>query len=158
MEHFISKPISRKILPVKSIILKSWPFGENSSRTKISMKKVLKSLFFAMVALLFLPSGPAAESGLHETAKEILQKCSCRYENEQVMKDEKKANTLLLATLLCNCGMIETKMAVACGMKAKARPTATECAMDDSISWAKSEVAWPSELEHKEGSGHGTVR
>ena len=158
-EHFISKPISRKILPSKSMILKSCPIIENDRTRKISMKRRLNGLFLSMIPIFFMCQGLGAEGGLHQIAQEILQKCTCRFEHPQIIKDKKMSHSLLQATLFCNCGVLDTKMAVVCAVQGEKRPTPKECARDESISWEKAQDGSPSnfELKQENANGMGTV-
>ncbi len=142
----------------------------------LSMKKVFfrlglslsLALGLAMTTLFSAQTGIAEEAGLHDVAKEILRQCTCRYEREQLVKDQLVNRMMLLANILCDCGAIDIRMAVACRTEAHDRPEPKECALDNSISLSKTETAWPEDwpshysekVKLKEGSinGMGTER
>lgn len=109
----------------------------------MSMKKVFLYLNLSMAALLSGQTGVAAETGLHDVAKEILQQCSCRYEHEQFVQDKMIGRTILIASVLCDCGAMDISMAVACRAGDHHRPGPKECALDNTISLSKLEKDWP---------------
>jgi len=106
----------------------------------------------------------AQETGLHEAAKEILQQCTCRYQRQQLVKDQLVKHPILLASILCDCGELDVSMAVACKSENKKRPTPKECALDNSISLSSSETAWlvdhfeKVKIKEENADGMGTVR